>query len=295
MFTASDVTQSEIITIIDPEEPTETARQMLQNRLLHRYMGGPLPEQTLAQPVQHILDLTCGPGGWVLDIAFAYPQATVIGVDSSRINIRYARAQARAQRRSNAYFQEMDILHPLDFPDNYFDLVNARFLNTFLPTEEWANLLHTCLRITRPEGIIRLVECDYGVSSSLACEKLSEYYVHALQNAGLRSTPVGRPLTIGQTLPLEDLLYESGCRGVQQRTYTLDFSAEAEANIGMVDNALIFLRQIKPFVLKMGGVKPQEFERLYQEACLEMRSHTFCGQWLLEMAWGKKSMVGSQK
>src|SRR5689334_25360621 len=109
MFTASDVTQSEIITIIDPEEPTETARQMLQNRLLHRYMGGPLPEQTLAPPTQHILDLACGPGGWVLDVAFAYPQAEVIGVDRSHTNIRYARAQARAQRRPNADFQVMDI------------------------------------------------------------------------------------------------------------------------------------------------------------------------------------------
>jgi len=26
-----------------------------------------------------------------------------------------------------------------------------------------------------------------------------------------------------------------------------------------------------------------------------MRSHTFCGQWLLEMAWGKKSVAGTQK
>lgn len=288
MFTASDVTQSTTITIIDPEEPTETARQMLQNRLLHRYMGGPLPEQTLAPPVQHILDLACGPGGWVLDVAFTYPQAEVVGVDSSHINIRYARAQARAQRRPNAYFQVMDILHPLDFPDNYFDLVNARFLNTFLSVRQWPDLLHECLRVIHKEGIVRLVECDYGVSSSLACEKLSEYYVQALQNSGLRSTPVGRPLTIGQTMPLEDLLYESGCRGVQQRTYTLDFSAEAEANIGMVDNALIFLRQIRPFMLKMGGLDANEFEHLYQEACLEMRSQTFCGQWLLEIAWGKK-------
>ena len=288
MFTASDVTQSETITIIDPEEPTETARQLLQNRLLHGYMGGPLPEQTFTTPVRHILDLACGPGGWVLDAAFAYPQTEVVGVDRSRVNIQYARAQAHAQRRPNANFQVMDILQSLDFPDNYFDLVNARFLNTFLPTRTWPDLLRSCVRIMSPGGIMRLVECDYGVSSSLACEKLSEYYVRALQNSGLRPTPVGRPLTIGQTMPLYDALYESGCRQIQQHTSILDFSAEAEANIGMVDNALIFLRQIKPFVLQKGGVDPDEFERLYQEACLEMRSQTFCGQWLVEIAWGRK-------
>jgi SAM-dependent methyltransferase len=224
----------------------------------------------------------------VLDAAFANPQAEVLGIDRSLVNIQYARAQARAQRRSNACFQVMDILHPLDFPDNYFDLINARFLNTFLPTQTWPDLLRSCLRVMSPGGIMRLVECDYGVSSSLACEKLSEYYVHALQNSGLRSTPAGRPLTIGQMVLLDDLLYECGFRQVQQHTSILDFSAESEANIGMVDNALIFLRQIKPFVLQKGGVDPDEFERLYQEACVEMRSQTFCGQWLIEIIWGKK-------
>lgn len=288
MFTASDVTQSETITIIDPEEPTETARQMLQNRLLHCYMGGPLPEQNLTTTVHHILDLACGPGGWVLDAAFAYPQVEVVGVDRSRINVQYARAQARAQRRPNACFQVMDILQPLDFPDNYFDLVNARFLNTFLPTQIWPDLLHSCMRIISPGGIMRLVECDYGVSSSLACEKLSEYYMRALHSSGLRLTPVGRPLTIGRCIPLYDALYEGGYRQIQQHTGILDFSAEAEANIGMVDNALIFLRQIKPFMLHKGGVSSEEFERLYQEACVEMRSQTFCAQWLVEIAWGKK-------
>jgi SAM-dependent methyltransferase len=288
MFTASDVTQSETITIIDPEEPTETARQMLQNRLLHCYMGGLLPEQTLSAPIHHMLDLACGPGGWVLDAAFANPQAEVVGIDRSQVNVQYARAQARSQRRANAHFQVMDILHPLDFPDDYFDLINARFLNTFLSTHAWPNLLHSCVQILSPGGIMRLVECDYGVSSSLACEKLSEYYVHALQNSGLRSTPAGRPLAVGQTVPLDDLLYECGFRQVQQRTYTLDFSAESEANIGMVDNALIFLRQIKPFIVQKGGIDTEEFERLYQEACLEMRSQTFCGQWLIEIIWGKK-------
>lgn len=290
MFTASDVTQSEDITIIDPEQPAETARLMLQNSLLAHAIGGSFPGQTLpSTDVKRILDLASGPGGWVLDVAFTHPQAQVIGIDSNFTNIHYARAQARTRKRKNAYFQIMDILEPLSFPDNYFDLVNARFLNTFLPSYTWPALLQECLRVVRPQGIIRLTECGYGISSSQACEKLSEYYIRALQTAGLRCTPVGRPLIMGSTLILEDLLYESGCQQIQQQTHMLDFSAEEEeVNSGMVDNALIFLSQLRPFLLEMGVVNKEWFECLYQQTCGEMRSPTFCGQWLLETAWGRK-------
>jgi SAM-dependent methyltransferase len=288
MFTASDVTESETIHIIDPEEPTETARLMLQNSLLQRYMGSPLSMLEAHTPLQRILDLASGPGGWVLDTAFAHPQTTIIGIDRSETNIRYARAQAKAQHRQNAYFQTMDILQPLRFSNNYFDLVHARFLNTFLPTPAWNTLLHECFRVTRPGGSIILTECDYGITSSLACEKLSEYYAYALRKAGLRSSPVGRTLVPGQSVLLDDLLYESGYRIFQHKTHLIDFSAEEEDSSGMVDNALIFLRLIKPFLLNSGVLSVQEFEDLYNGASQEMRTSTFCGQWLIEVVWGKK-------
>ncbi len=146
--------------IFDPEDATEMVRLIHQDRVITQGMGGPLtglPE--LAETAQ-VLDLCCGPGGWVLDVAFAHPEMEVAGIDISRIMIDYANARARTQQLPNASFGVMNILEPLDFSENSFDFVNARFLTGVIHREKWLDVLHECYRITRPGGLIRFTEGD---------------------------------------------------------------------------------------------------------------------------------------
>ncbi len=69
--------------LLDSENATELARLLLQDRFLTQAMGGPLAEQHDVATMQRVLDVGCGPGGWVLDVAFAYPRVQVIGIDVS--------------------------------------------------------------------------------------------------------------------------------------------------------------------------------------------------------------------
>src|SRR5438094_299726 len=108
----------------------EIARLINLDRMTTTAMGGVfagLPETDLPQ-LHNVLDLGCGPGSWVLDVAFAYPGCEVAGVDICQTMIEYAWARAHTQLLSNASFGVMDITQPLDFSDNTFDLVSARFL-----------------------------------------------------------------------------------------------------------------------------------------------------------------------
>ena len=117
-------------------------------------MKGPLAEQppeTIAA-LQTVLDVACGPGGWVLDVAFAHPDIEVAGVDISTVMIDYANARASSQQIPNASFGSMDINKPLDFSDASFDLVNARFINGVLRKENWAPFVAECTRLLRPGG-----------------------------------------------------------------------------------------------------------------------------------------------
>src|SRR5713226_9162939 len=108
--------------IIDPESAAEMARLMNQDRLITDGMGGLFPErQDNLTGIHDILDIACGPGGWVLSTAHAYPEINVVGTDISRTMIQYAKAQARAQGLDNAHFSVMDVLKPLEFPDSSFD------------------------------------------------------------------------------------------------------------------------------------------------------------------------------
>src|SRR5690242_12263475 len=92
--------------ILDPENTAEMARLSIQDRLVTKSMGGTFSEHEnqLPSDIKRILDVGCGPGGWVMDVAYEYPDVQVVGLDISRTMIAYAKARAQAEGRNNAGF-----------------------------------------------------------------------------------------------------------------------------------------------------------------------------------------------
>src|SRR5258708_8873660 len=70
--------------LIDPENGAEMVRLTNQHRLLTQYMGGIFPQDIDTAPLQHLLDLTCGPGDWVQDVASEPRHRHFIAIDNSR-------------------------------------------------------------------------------------------------------------------------------------------------------------------------------------------------------------------
>ncbi len=272
---------------IDPESGTELARLMHQDRLISQNMGNLLPEGTDLSKVHDILDLACGPGGWVLDVAFEHPEMQVMGVDISRSMVEYARAQAWAQGLDNAGFQAMNILNPLEFPQNSFDLINGRLLISFMLNTAWSGLLHECMRVVRPGGIIRLTEADnFGITSSPAYEKLNSMAIHAMQRAGQTFSPDGS--TMGLMPRLGVFLRQVGCVHIQHKAHVVDFSVETQAHGGWYQNFMVSFQLLQPFLVKMGVTTQEEVSQLYQQALSEMLSDDFCAVWLYLSVWGEK-------
>lgn len=174
----------------------ELARLIEQEHALARALGGLLPEHpnpsAFLAPSQRVLDAACGSGGWVLSLAQAYPHLQVMGFDIDARMIAYANTQAQAGGLDNASFQVMDARQPLDYPNNFFDLVNARWLGGIGP-DKWTSTIQEFLRITRPGGIIRLTETEtFSLSNGPAFERLSSLFTQALKRAGLSLSPDGR-------------------------------------------------------------------------------------------------------
>src|SRR5690348_2243030 len=118
MTTPTDPSESENSYFIDHESGSEMARRLLdQDRLYTRSMGGFFSERFDLSRINRILDIGCGPGGWVQELAFAYPEKEIVGCDISQAMIEYARAQANVQELDNAHFHIMDVTRPLDFAD----------------------------------------------------------------------------------------------------------------------------------------------------------------------------------
>jgi SAM-dependent methyltransferase len=275
---------------MDPESSAEVARLINLDRLVTQCMGGLFFEQSPADlaAVHRLLDIGCGPGGWVQEVAYAYPKIEVVGIDISQTMIEYARTQAQVHRLGNAHFQVMDATKPLDFPDHSFDLVNARAIG-FFPKAIWPPLLQECRRITRPGGIIRLTEIEMGIcgiTNSPALERLNALGTQALYQSGHGFSPDGRHM--GTTPLLARLLRDAGYQNIQQRAHVMDYSAGTEAYEGIYQNNMVAFKLIQPFLLQAGVTTQEEVDQLYEQMLLEMRSPDFCGLAYLLTVWGKR-------
>jgi ubiquinone/menaquinone biosynthesis C-methylase UbiE len=271
---------------LDAESATEMARLMHQDRLLTQALGGALPEQPDLSRVERILDIGCGPGGWVLEVARTHPQIQVVGCDISQTMIEYARAQARTQGLANADFLVMNALQGLAFPSESFDLVNARLIGGFVPRMYWPRLIEECRRITRPQGRLRLTECEASFTTSPACTRLTHLFTSALHRAGMSFSPDGS--TIGLTPMLPHLLRQGGYEAIGYRGAAIEYSSGTEFHNSAYQDMLVASRLMQPFLLRMGVTTQKELEQVYEQALAEMLQEDFCAIWYYLTVWGEK-------
>jgi ubiquinone/menaquinone biosynthesis C-methylase UbiE len=287
MTKPDDQPKSANIYISDPESGAEMARLIDQDRLITTGMGGLLPERSNDfTGIGRVLDGACGPGGWALEIAFKHPEIEVVGFDVSKAMIDYANAQARVQGLDNASFQVMNLLKPLDFPDNSFDLSNGRFVN-FLPATAWPKFVSELARVTRPGGFIRLTESEWWYfTSSPALETLNSMVIKAIQVQGGYSQ-TGRFTGI---LPLlGDLLRKAGCVNIKLVSHVIDFSYGTVAYEGFRRDASVVFKLFQPFILRMQVASQNELDDLYNQMVLEMLQEDFHGLMLPLTALGEKA------
>ncbi len=271
----------------DPESGAEMARLIDQDRLITQGMDGPLPERANDFVGLHrILDIGCGPGGWLLDIAFEHPDIEVVGVDISRAMTSYARARAKVQGLHNASFHAMDMLQPLQFPESFFDLVNSRFVG-WIPTKAWPMFLRECLRVAKPGGTIRLTESEWwSLSTSLALEQQHGLLVRALKEGGQSFSPSGN--LPGITPVLRSLLREAGCVDIRHMAHAIDYSFGQEVHQAFCTDCALTSRFAQPFLLSRGVATQEEIDRMQQQLEWDMRQENFRGMMFLLTAWGHR-------
>ncbi len=260
--------------VIDAESGAEMARLIDQDRLLTQAMGGLFCERDDLSTLFDVLDIGCGPGAWVLNVAHTYEEIEVIGIDISKSMIQYAQAYAQVRELPNAHFQVMNVREPLDFPDASFDLINARTIAAFLYPDDWAGLLAQCQRVLRPGGVLRLTEPEWGFSNKAAVETYCALFNQTCMLAGRSFSPTGRHF--GITPVLERFLRDASFHAIQRKAHVLNYSAGTLAHLPTYENFKLRFRLLQPFLVST-EVAPQEvIEQLYEQAMLEMLAEDFC-------------------
>ena len=270
--------------IADRSNQDELSRLRVIDHLFTRGMGGVLPEQPDPTIFSRVLDVGCGTGGWLIELAQTTPTCRLlVGVDASRTFIEYARAQAEAAHVSDRVeFHVADALRMLEFPSRFFDLVNHRAAVSWLRTWDWSKLLREYQRVCRPEGVVRLTEPEWPIAqSSPALLRLTELASQAFYAAGHYFTPTRD----GITSRLAHLLQQHGLQQVQSQPHILEYPFGTPDWQSLCEHNRLGFRTIVPFLQKWTQV-PGDYEQSYQQMLKDMQQPDFVGTWNLLTAWG---------
>jgi ubiquinone/menaquinone biosynthesis C-methylase UbiE len=274
----------------DRSNQEEIARLEIQDTMLTTGMGGVLPEQADPTALRRVLDVGCGTGGWLREMARHYPQIeTVVGADISTTMLKYAKARTEeSELQGRVQFRMMDALRTLEFPPARFDLVNQRAGLSWLRTWEWSKCLLEYERVTLPGGVIRITECDVTVESkSPALTKLWDIALTAAHHSGRLFTAKSD----GVTGELVRLMTQHRIEDVQTRVYHLVYPAGTEAGQCFSEDMLHLFRVGLPYLQKWTRL-PDDYQNIYQQALKEMQQPDFVATWRWVTAWGNKSLYG---
>ncbi len=185
-----------------PKDLQEKNRLDFQHFLLRRLLGGnyaaPLPPST-----RSILDVGCGTGLWVREMAQQFPRAHVIGLDLELSN-------AAQNHPANCWFVTGNILQGIPFSSESFDAVHQRLLVAALPAQAWPVVVKELARVTSPSGWVELLEIGQSVTNpGPATSHYLEWWMELSKRTAFDITLVEH---------LGDLLQDAGLQHVHQRT-----------------------------------------------------------------------------
>lgn len=269
----------------DPNHPAEMTRLRNQDNLLTKNMGGLLGKLGEIAGVHSVLDVACGSGGWVLNLAHEYPEIDVVGVDISARMTTYANEQAESLNLHNASFRVMDVAKYLDFADHSFDLINGRFMGAFMPTKSWPAFFQECQRVLRPGGVLRVTEYERALTNSPAHERMSTLFTQSQHRLGMGFAPDGNHLGI---LPMVGGFFrQAGFEQRQEYYFGVDYSFGEEDHQEWYQDLLVLFKLSQKFIIREGMATQEELDRLYKRASIEMDLPEFRAILPCLSVWGK--------
>jgi len=274
--------------INNPESTGELVRLDHQEQLVQKAVKL-LPGCLADTKLTSVLDIGCGAGRWVLDMAFFSPDTEVAGIDCNKTLVDYANARARSQRLTNASFGLADALDPhgLPFDPASFDLIHLRFAAGWLLPDAWEELLKRCYELLREGGYMVIAEGEGMYTSSPALNKL--YALLCLAMYETKRSPSNNPTFMGVAARLGYLLTTLGYKEVRGEAGMLDYSFyHPEANTQWRDSFRLLVHETAPFLLSAKVATAGELAEVSREIDIQMFQADFYGIGSLFTFYGQK-------
>ncbi|ORE02889.1 S-adenosyl-L-methionine-dependent methyltransferase [Rhizopus microsporus var. microsporus] len=202
-----------------------------------------------------ILDMGCGSGAWIMDMMRDYPNCTYHGCDIS--DTRYKKVNIE-----KFIFTCGNVVKGLPYEDNTFDFVHMRLLVLALREEEWPTAISELIRVTKPGGMIQLLEMDLR-------QQQEDDPSGALYKVGLAvrniCTSKGQNPSIGTEF--EKMLSKySNIKIIQSDDRSCDMSTGTNTAKLFIWDSLQVLKSMRPVLaLKLGLKTDEEYDSFSKE------------------------------
>lgn len=123
------------------------------------------------------LDIGCGPGTFLMDMASEYPNSNFVGVDiAAMVNVNF--------KLPNVSFALGNVVEGLNFPDNSFDYIHLRVFVNALRKEEWPIALKEIHRLLKPGGCVGFFEYEPRETGNENCKTVFRGVVKLMEHQG---------------------------------------------------------------------------------------------------------------
>lgn len=270
---------------IVPGSYAERIRLLKQDMLINEY-AEELPDGYVPRRGDRIGDFAAGTCGWIRGIYRKYPYIELHAIDNSIPIIEEAKTHELTKNKKNVHFHTMDVLQPLDFPDNFFDVVNMRCSVGFMPKEMWIPVLKEYYRICKPGGILRLTEASV---TEIAAAPAYHRMQRALMNLAWKFGKSFAETETAQMPMLFRFVREAGfVKDIRSQCVMIDISSGADAHDLVTENFEMVYLGLKDPLLKIGAMSEEEFDRTFKEVQAEFRDPAFAGLWYVASVQGRK-------
>ncbi|RHZ83329.1 hypothetical protein Glove_97g96 [Diversispora epigaea] len=222
-----------------------------QQHFLLRYVW----QRNFGAPVKHILnqdgtkvlDVGCGAGSWILEMASNYPNTQFTGLDISPI-------QPSEIKPKKVNFVIANVLDKLPFENDTFDYIFQRFLVSVIPKDSWPDVINELTRVLKPGGYLELVEIN-PIPFQLG--PVTSLYFNAVEK-------ILQLRDLDQQIPYKLRSYfeqHGNLENITEEKNRLPYGPETgKLGQAAIENSNLAFSHAKPFLLEAIKISSEEFD-----------------------------------
>ncbi|KAI7863439.1 S-adenosyl-L-methionine-dependent methyltransferase [Spinellus fusiger] len=206
-------------------------------------------------PGARIVDIGCGNGYWLMDLASQYPDCFFVGIVSSPEDM------PNTLLLPNIQFEIVNLVDGLELDDNSVDLVHMRGLSLSCTLIDWSDVLREVYRVLKPSGIVQLEEILFAPTETA----LIESFIETVRNIMLAA---GMDYDIAQNQP--KLIQTLGFKLMQSTKNRINF-ASAPGNLGSEFISVILhgFEYSRSFLAPRMGLSEEDYLHRVEMVCAQ--------------------------